>query len=829
MKINIFIFFFFISCISAFSQIKGKVSNTEGKPLPYVNIYLEGTFTGTTTNENGDYELEVLQPGKYVVYFHFLGYKTRKKGIEITGFPFVLNVVLAEESTSLEEVLVNSGENPANRIMEQVIQKRGFHKEKLKQYTADFYSRGIWRIQNAPEKIIGQEVGDLGGGLDSTRSGIIYLSETISEITFKAPNDFKERIIASKVSGKDNGFSLNSAQEATISFYNNTVSLNSELISPLADAAFNYYRFKLEGVFYNERGDLINKIEVTPKRPKDRIFKGFVYIVDDSWQIYGIELTTTGEAMQVPPIEELIFKQNYNYSEENELWVPISQTIDFEFGMLGITGNGRYTAVYTNYDFNPEVDKRTFTNEILSFAPKANKKDSLFWKEYRPVPLTLEERKDYLAKDSIQEYRNSRSYKDSIDRVRNKFRISNLLLGYSFRNSHEKWSLNFSSPLFHTQVNTVQGYNTSLDVSFRKNTGGSSETYWRLFSKMNYGFSEDKFRLAGGFQTKFNNRSKPILTISGGTERKQINDLEPISESINSITTNFFERNYLKPYELHYFKTEFQEEVFNGFRAFSSFSIEKREPLFNSWNSPWIDRKDVELTSNNPLEPFNYSSAPFEGHHIFKFSFAARINFAQNYLSYPYGKYNIPSNKFPRVLVSYEKGFGASIPAYNFDHLRVAARQNFNIGNKGKFGYTISGGTFFNDEEVSFLDLKHFNGNQTRMGLSSSYLNNFNLLPYYALSTRQNYAEAHFEHNFEGWVLGKIPFINQLNYNLVLGAHALITGDNNPYTEYSVGVDNLGFKKFRFLRLDYVISDFGGHREGAFIFGLKFLNAVIPD
>src|SRR5690606_42107523 len=60
---------------------------------------------------------------------------------------------------------------------------------------------------------------DFDGMLDSTRTGIIYLSETISEIAYQKPDKFTEKIIASKVSGNDNGFSFNSAQSANISFY----------------------------------------------------------------------------------------------------------------------------------------------------------------------------------------------------------------------------------------------------------------------------------------------------------------------------------------------------------------------------------------------------------------------------------------------------------------------------------------------------------------------------------------------------------------------------------------------------------------------------------
>ncbi|HET8752761.1 MAG TPA: carboxypeptidase-like regulatory domain-containing protein, partial [Salinimicrobium sp.] len=124
MKKIFFIFLLFGYYISASAQITGTVTNASGEALPYVNIYLEGSFTGTTTNENGDYELEVSEPGKYVVNFQFLGYKTEKREISVASFPFELDVQLTQESTTLEEVVINSGENPANRIMRNAIEKR---------------------------------------------------------------------------------------------------------------------------------------------------------------------------------------------------------------------------------------------------------------------------------------------------------------------------------------------------------------------------------------------------------------------------------------------------------------------------------------------------------------------------------------------------------------------------------------------------------------------------------------------------------------------------------------------------------------------------------
>ncbi len=826
MTLRKFVFFtFLLMGFQNYGQITGKVTDEHNEALPYVNIYMANGARGTNTNEQGQYQLDITQPGSYEIVFQFLGYQTLHKKVNIQQFPYILNVSLASEKTNLPEVTINSKENPAAVIMHKAIAHREENYTKISEYTADYYSRGLWRMKNVPEKVLGQEIGDFDGGLDSTRSGIIYLSETISKIAFKAPDDFKEKIIASKISGNDNGFSLNSAQESNFSFYKNTLDINAKVVSPLADYAFNYYNFLMEGTFYDDYGHLINKIKVVPKRENDRVFYGDIYIAEDSWQLYGVKLQTTGKAIQFAPIETLTFSQNFKYSKENDFWIKISQTVDFTFKMLGISGDGRFTAVYSNYNFHPNFDKKSFGNEILSFAKEANKKDSLYWKDIRPIPLTDEELVDYHRKDSIQQLRKSEKYLDSVDAVSNKFSFSNAIFGYTFNDSYAKTNIHFSSPLLGTNFNTVQGWNLNELISYTQHQGENTGKYWSVYSNLNYGFNDDRLRITGGFQKKFNNYSKPVLTVSGGTETAQINNTIPIPERQNTVTTLLFENNYMKIYERSFARLQYVQEVFNGFQLYSDISYQWRQPLYNTTDQTLFNRSNHEFTSNNPLQPQNPGTSAFKSDEIFKIELRGKINFAQKFMSYPNTKLHEDSNKYPTLYLAYEGGLGSSMEGGDFSEFKAAVTQHIPVGNKGIFSYNFKGGTFINAEDISFLDYQHFNGNQT-FADDAHYLNKFNLLPYYGFSTNKPYFEAHLEHDFQGWVLGKIPLLNKLNYNLIAGAKLLTITNKKPYSEYSVGIDNIGISKFNLFRVDYVVSKYNGQTSSSIVVGLKFLGLL---
>ena len=811
---------------AAFSQIKGKVTDNNGLPLPVVSIFLENTYTGTSSNEQGHYELNVKTPGKHTLIFQYLGFKTLKKTISIEKFPYILDVALEEENISLSEVVINAKDNPANAVIRKAIAAKKGNSEMTERYTAEFYSRGIFKLKDAPKKIFGQEIGDFDGALDSTGSGIIYLSETVSKIMYEKPDNFKEEIIASKISGNDNGYSYNSARGTTFDFYNNTVEFGIKMISPIADNAFNYYKFVHEGTFQDENNQMINKIKLVPKRDAEPVFEGHIYIVEDSWAIYAVDVDIKGYRAKQEFTEVITLKQNFNYNKSNHIWSKNQQSIEFTAGAFGIKFLGKFTHVISNYEFPKQFEKKTFGNEILSFAENANKKDSLYWNNYRPIPLTVEESGDYVKKDSIQTLRKSEKYLDSIDAKGNRFKPLKIITGYTYKNSMEKWSASYQGLLNLSSLgyNTVQGWNLNSGFNFRK-WNDENGKITQINSIFNYGFAEDRMRVTGSIYHRFNNQDYAAIQISGGSTVSQFNDSPPISRFINSVSTLFFKNNYMKLYNNEFVQANFGQNVANGLYLNGKIEYSQRKPLFN--NTDYVILKDDDLfTSNNPLDPADYSNAPFEQHHLMKASIFARINFGQKYISRPDGKFNIRNAKYPTLSVGYEKAFAATDKSYEYHLLSSRVIYDVALGNKGTFATNIRAGKFLAADNISFIDFKHFNGNQTHIGQADRYLDVFNLMPYYTNSTNDAYFETHMEHNFEGYIMNKIPLLNKLHSTLVVGFHNLAVPDRKPYQEFSVGLDHLGFGKFRFFRLDYVRSYQNGFQGDGVVFGIKLLNML---
>jgi len=251
------------SVASAFT-VRGTVTDKEGEPVGFATVYVEGTTIGTTTNAEGNYQIEV-KAGYHVIVFRYVGYGTEVRPLTVSA-DTRLDVVMHRVVFELGEAVADGSEDPAYRIMRLARERREFYRQQVQEYSCKVYVKGTNFVKNLPKRVLGRSI-DVGG-LDSTRSGIIYLSESVSEYHYKAPGKTKERVIASKVSGKSQGFTWNNATSLEFNFYDKMFSLeglsNRDLVSPLSPSATLYYRFRYAG-FYVEDSIIVNRIELLPR------------------------------------------------------------------------------------------------------------------------------------------------------------------------------------------------------------------------------------------------------------------------------------------------------------------------------------------------------------------------------------------------------------------------------------------------------------------------------------------------------------------------------------------------------------------------------------
>ena len=298
MKYILLSFLFLSFAFSAQTYIlSGKISD-KNEALPFATIIVKGTTQGTNSNINGLYTLK-LPAGIYEIVYQYVGYTKRVEKIELNADK-KLDMLLIADGVALKEVEIKAGEDPAVAIIKKAIKKRKYYLNQLDAYTCKAYIKGLQRINSIPKNLV--KFIKLGGGDASdtnTLKGIVYLSESESKYHFEKPDNEKEIMYSSKVSGDTRAFSFNQLSDMKINFYQNLIQLSGlsprPFVSPINENAFLYYRYYLIGKITNE-GKLINKIKVVPKRSNDPCFRGFIYIQDSTWRITSADLQLTKDA-----------------------------------------------------------------------------------------------------------------------------------------------------------------------------------------------------------------------------------------------------------------------------------------------------------------------------------------------------------------------------------------------------------------------------------------------------------------------------------------------------------------------------------------------------
>lgn len=803
---------FIFPVISVSSQtVEGTVKDAEGQILPFASILVKGTSLGVSANQEGKFSIH-LSPGKYVLDCHYVGYTTSSKQIIVDSANQKVNFVLTQQKLTLKAVVINqNAEDPAYEIIRNAIKKRKFYQSQVKAFQAQVYVKGMIRMINLPEKIFGKKIPEDDRnemGLDSSGKGIIYLTESVTKVSAEEPDKLKLEVVSTRVSGNNGlGFSF----PAFLSFYGNNVNIADELnprgfVSPIADNAMNFYKYKFMGSFY-EDGNEVNVITVTPKRNYEPLFSGIINITENDWRIYSCDLSLTKRS-QLEILDTLEIKQ-IHMPVEKDIWRIKNQVMHFSFNQFGLRAEGNFVNVYSDYNLNPHFPKGFFDRVVIKYDTAVNKKPHAYWDSIRPVPLEPQEIKDYQTKDSAfaSKQDSTRQNLDSLRKKQGPLKLTQIFWSgvnrthYSYTNPYE---VQFEPLLKTLQYNTVEGLaiNPSLVISKSSKKLNAKISF---IADARYGFNNNHLNPWAGLKFSSIDVFDPdkamknqSFFVAGGKRVSQFFKESQISPLANSVGTLLYGTNDMKIYENYFAKTGFTKKWESGINFLVEAEYEDRLPIDNTTDFILNKKWQYRFTPNYPVEIL---SSQFPRHQAVLARVSLSVQPGQHYIQFPTYRMAIGST-YPTFTFDYTKGFknifGSDV---DYDKWSLNVADNNNLKLAGVIKYSVTVGGFLNNQSVFAQDYKHFFSSYSH--IAGEYVKSLQVVSTYQFSNISNfYSELLFEHHSNGLLTNKIPGFKRLKWNLVEGANALYINPNTRYSEVFVGLENI----FKLFRIDAVVG-----------------------
>lgn len=791
-----FIGFLIISIIVSLSGVKAQKTEISGKvtdadtnhPIPYVNVVFKGTYTGTMSDLNGNYNLSTTKPTP-VIEISAIGYKRQVFTIKLNQVN-KLDIVLKEDVVSIGEISVRPGENPAIPLFRKIVDhKRDNNPSDFPSWQAKLYSKTEIDIKNVNESLrkkkLLKQFEFVFKYIDSLEIEgktflPVFFTETISNYFHSSiSNTNREEIVANKASGMTSDMitQFTGKMYEGVNPYDNYIMISDiGLVSPLNTLGLQFYRYYLlDSTIVDDRK--IYEISFKPRLPQEPTFKGKFWVEDQSFAVTKLE-------MQLSEKANINFLNNLRYSIEYQKtegrWVPRNELIitdldiqkDKDSEKMGFMG--RKTNVYQEFTFKEPAIVALKKKDEIVVSKDAVKKDELFWENSRPIELQKREAGIY---EMVELVKNVPLYKTVVEYL--------YMFYYGYR---DLGKIELGPYYYLYSSNQVEGSR----VRFGGRTTTKFNPNLRLNGYSAFGFKDEDFKYGGGFEYFFSKKPRSMLAVQGQ------HDYELLGKSSNAL----MEDNILTSVLSKNPNTKLN-------------MIDRVEATFDKeWNRGFSNQISVTSTNifSGPYVPFidtlgNRVPAIRTGELKLNARYSPSTSFVQD---------GFERNTFGNYDPVFNVGVTAGLKGFlggDYDYLKL----DLNLADKIKlnpFGYLtfyLEIGKIWGD--VPFPLMKIHEGNETY----AFDLYAFNLMDYQEFVS-DTYAGLFLEHHFQGFFLNKVPLFRRLKWREVVGVRSLIgsydaenhTGlvfpagmkglKSTPYTEFSAGIENI----LKIIRLDAV-------------------------
>jgi hypothetical protein len=719
------------------------------------------------------------------------------------------------------------------------------------------------------------------------KQGESYFMESVNEIEFNAPDKYVQKVISYQSTFPTDSNEVSPMSFIQASFYQPVIAGMN--ISPLSPQAFSHYRFKYLGS--SPQGNfIVNKIEVIPKRKSQQLFEGTLFVIEDLWCLHSIDVTTENIAGKIRiqqlfiPVQGDIWMPvshkfdlalsiigvkadvaygssiKYNSVSSNTALKKPENIGLFNRDKMSTSSEKKDTSkTRTRKQIEKILSKEELTNrdmarlaglmekeskESQSDSAKkslevkdkvthvvekdAVKKDSAYWAEKRPIPLSDAEYKSIRVRDSIKANLKIKEVKSDSSknnaRKKNKFfgTVGDISFGHTWSDtSGFSFYFNGLIKLRSLNFNTVDGFTYGTNFRFSKNWKDGKNLI--IAPWLRYAFSRQKLMYGLTSQYRFDRLHQRSFFLVAGTTGRDFNNNGGINPLLNSISSLFFEENYLKIYESTYLTPGFRTELRNGLYAEINFTLENRQLLSNTTDFSFVNTSK-EYTDNIPDNPYLNNTTDYSI--LLQSQRHANLSAVLTYT--PQQRYRIRQDRkiplgsdWPTFTITWKHGLNEfpdnDQKLLHYDMFRFEASKRKDMGAFREYFWLFRTGGFLNNTNIPFYDFFHFNSQQIPV-LLNNYRDAFMLKGYYFMSTPEFYTEAHAKYTTSYLVLKLLPGLSKTLIRENIGASVLWSRYQKCYTEIGYSLSEIflmgevgvytGFDNFTFnsVGLKFVIK-----------------------
>ena len=716
-----FLFFFSIALNAQTNTISGKVVNAKnGEPLAFVNIIANNSAKGTSTDIDGKFTLKNLQPITSIK-LSYVGFETKVISIDESKNNLIIR--LQEKQLQLSEVKIIAGENPAHRIIRNVLANRNMNNpEKQHSFSYTSYNKLIFTSKTDSNLMKAKS------DKDSTAFKMkkffdkqhLLMMESVTKRKFLQPDKNYEEVLASRVSGFKNPiFAFIGSQLQSFSFYNERFNIFEKYyINPISNGCTSKYYFQIEDTLYSDNNsDTTFVISYRPKANTN--FEGLKGLLSINTFHWAIENATAEPAIEQQKGMNILIQQKYELIEGRQ-WFPVQLNTDLSFTIENLPypliANAR--AYLKEISLSPDISKKTFSNIELEIKDSAGLQPDVYWNLHRIDSLSQKELKTYHVVDSVGKELNFEKKLNVLQALMDNkipWGIINFDIDKFIRlNEYEKLRLGL-------------GLHTSDKFSEKFSIGG----YW------GYGFGDKAHKYGGDAIYTFYKPWNLKLMLAYSNDINESGSSQFLNDK-----KSLFEGNYREFFADYFDKTE-KSSVALSFRTFRYMQLNmalvktQKTALYNYEFAN--NRGDITLLTNQ----FNYADIQLNLRYAYK----------EKYMKVRSRLIPIPNN-YPIVWLNYTKGLKNFLDGeYDYQKLEMKIEKSFYTNYLGKTTLIANGG--YADKNLPY-NLQF----AARSGYNDGYIDipaSFNTMRFNEFASNR-YVSLMFRHSFGALLFRKGNF-----------------------------------------------------------------------